>query len=262
MMGIVRGVTRGWELHGQRKKVQPQPQGLRRAVLNRIWRIMDREVSHNAARRALRDKAARPRPQCSDVPAPPQRLIGCLPWTGRRSRPHGARRTGRRAGLSDCWRGGMRAMRSGSRGASSAARRWPRRSCRMRCCGSGSTRRAGGRRRRSAPGSIVSSSISASTRSAVRPTCRSMPPAIRPIPRPMRRRAGNTRARPQARRRDRCLAGASARRDRAHLSGRARQRRGRCRARHVGLRRRDVAGPRQARAARRARRIASIRRSA
>ena len=39
------------------------------------------------------------------------------------------------------------------------------------------------------------------------------------------------------------------------LSGRARQRRGRGRARHVGLRRRDAAGPRQARAAHRPRTI-------
>ncbi len=55
----------------------------------------------------------------------------------------------------------------------------------MRFCGSGSMRRAGGPRPRSAPGSIAWSSISASTRSAVRPICRSPQPAIRPILQPI-----------------------------------------------------------------------------
>ena len=102
-------------------------------------------------------------------------------------------------------------------------------------------------RPRSAPGSIASSSISASTRSAARadlPLAAADDPAD-PAP-DAGTRAGTARARPAARRRDRRAAGPPARRDRAHLSGRARQRRSRGRARHLGLRRRDPAGPRQA----------------
>src|SRR4051812_16538665 len=70
-------------------------------------------------------------------------------------------------------RNGMRGQHSGSRGASLGTRRRPRTSCRMRSCASGSTRRGGVPRPQSAPGFIVSWSISASTRGGVRPTCRS-----------------------------------------------------------------------------------------
>ena len=135
------------------------------------------------------------------------------------------------------WRNVIRGQRSGWRGASSATGRWPKTSCRMRSCASGSTRRAGGPRLHSAPGSIASWSISASTRSAARPTCRSMPPSRLPMPDLRRTNSFELRrARPAPRRGDRRAAGASARRDRAHLSGRAQQCRGRGGARHLGLR--------------------------
>ena len=153
------------------------------------------------------------------------------------------------SGRSRRWRGVTPAGRTGSPAAFSGVTRSPRRSSRTPCCGSGSMRRAGAPRPRSAPGSIGSWSISASTRSAVPRTFRSRPPMTWPIPRPERMRSWSSANATGACRRDRRVAGPPARRDRAHLSGRVGQRRGRCRARHFGVGLRGAAGPRQARAA-------------
>ena len=152
------------------------------------------------------------------------------------------------------WRNVIRGQRSGWRGASSATARWPKTSCRMRSCASGSTRRAGGPRLHSAPGSIASWSTFASTRSAVRPTCRSMPPSRLPMPDlPPDEQLRTRRARQAPRRGHRRAARASARRRRAHLSGRAQQCGGRGGARYLRFERRDIAGSRQANAAHRLR---------
>ena len=144
------------------------------------------------------------------------------------------------------WRNVIPGQRSGWRGASSATARWPKTSCRMRSCASGSTRRAGGPRLHSAPGSIASWSTFASTRSAVRATCRSMPPSRLPMLRPAAgRTASARRARQATRGGHRRAARASARRRRAHLSGRAQQCGGRGGARYLRVERRDIAGSRQ-----------------
>ena len=141
------------------------------------------EVSHKRARPcgATRRRGRFTMFRCARLAGTVDRIVPWSPITTSWRAWRGATN-----GRSVLWRGATPPMRSVSRGASSAANRSPKTSCRTPCGGSGAPRRAGGRTRRSVPGFIGSSSISASTPSAVRPTCRSAPPAIRSTPRPTR----------------------------------------------------------------------------